>query len=167
MTSWEEWKAKKILPPDQLPRKVAALRREGKRIATLNGAFDLLHAGHLYILYEASKVADCLVVAVNSDESVRAYKGATRPLVPLVHRLAMLAALAFVDYVTWFAESDPRALLEVVRPDVHVNGAEYGASCIEAETVRKQGGVLHLVERIPGLATSELIERIVEGVGCG
>ena len=72
----------------------------------------------------------------------------------------MVAALEFVHFVTWFEETDPRALLAKIRPDVHVNGAEYGSECIEADTVQKMGGRLHLVERIPGLATSTVIEKI-------
>ncbi len=76
----------------------------------------------------------------------------------------MVAALEFVDYVTWFEETDPSALLEKIKPDVHVNGAEYGADCIEAKVVEKHGGRLHLVDRIPSLATSTIIEKIKQCV---
>ncbi|MDE3055686.1 MAG: adenylyltransferase/cytidyltransferase family protein [Verrucomicrobiota bacterium] len=154
------WLAKKLVAPEALSEKVALLRREGKRIATLNGSFDLFHAGHLFILYEAAKVADVLLVALNSDESIRSYKGENRPIVPLNYRLELMAAIECVDFVTWFSEPDPCALLEKVRPDVHVNGVEYGANCIEAETVQRHGGALHLVARIPSLSTSALIDRI-------
>ncbi len=154
------WLQKKLVEPPHLERRAAALRAEGKTLATLNGSFDLLHAGHLFILYEASCQADILWVALNSDRSVRAYKGPSRPIVPLIYRLELIAALEFVDGVTWFDETDPRQLLAEIRPDVHVNGAEYGESCIEADVVRQGGGRLHLVERIPGLATSSLIEKI-------
>jgi bifunctional ADP-heptose synthase (sugar kinase/adenylyltransferase) len=87
-----------------------------------------------------------------------------RPIIPLNYRLEMIAALEFVDYVTWFNETDPRALLDKIKPNVHVNGAEYGASCIEADIVQINGGRLHLVERIPSLATSTIIEKIKQ---CG
>lgn len=157
---WKEYSQSKLIHPDDLERKIGIIRQQGAKIATLNGSFDLLHAGHLYILYEASKMADCLLVAVNSDSSVRSYKGAKRPLIPLTQRLEMLSALSFVDYLTWFDEANPCALLEKVKPDVHVNGAEYGLSCIEADVVQKNGGRLHLVDRIPGLATSEIIKKI-------
>lgn len=104
--------------------------------------------------------ADRLIVALNSDSSIRQYKGADRPIISLEYRLQMMAALEFVDYVTWFDETDPRAILGKIKPDVHVNGAEYGAGCIEAETIINHGGRIHLVDRIPSLATSAIIEKI-------
>ncbi len=126
----------------------------------MNGSFDLLHAGHLYIIHQASLQADCLLVALNSDESIRRYKSPNRPIISLKDRLELVAALEFVDYVTWFEQTDPRQLLAKICPDVHTNGVEYGAQCIEADTVRQGGGRLHLVERIDGLATSAIVEKI-------
>ncbi len=152
--------SKKAIPPDKIVEKVASLRKQGNSIATLNGSFDLLHAGHLQILMEAAESADILIVALNSDASIRSYKSADRPIIPLKYRLQMIAALDCVDFVTWFDEDDPRMILSQIKPDVHVNGAEYGGNCIEAETVQKGGGRLHLVNRIPGLSTSEIIEKI-------
>ena len=154
------WLEKKYLEPAHLAKWAEDLRARGFSLATINGSFDLLHAGHLFILSEASKQADCLLVALNADDSIRKYKGPNRPIVPLQYRLEMMAALQFVDYVTWFEETDPRVLLAKVKPNVHVNGAEYGEDCIEASTVRENGGRLHLVARIPSLSTSYLIERI-------
>lgn len=158
------WLQKKLIEPAKLEEKIASLKAEGRTVATLNGSFDLLHAGHLYIIHEASKQADCLLVALNSDSSIRQYKGLKRPIIPLTYRLEMIAALEFVDYVTWFDEADPRELLAKIKPDVHVNGAEYGANCIEAPTVKMYGGRLHLVPRIDGLATSTIIEKIKQCV---
>lgn len=154
------WLQKKLIEPAQLEEKVAAIRARQLSIATLNGSFDLLHAGHLYIIHEASKQADRLIVALNSDASIQKYKSPDRPIIPLDYRLEMMAALEFVDFVTWFDETDPRTVLEKIKPDVHVNGAEYGAECVEAETVKTHGGKLHLVDRIPSLATSAIIEKI-------
>lgn len=151
----------KYLPPDQVGAYAAALKREGKSVVTLNGSFDLLHAGHLAIIEEASLQGDCLIVALNSDASIKQYKGPSRPIVPLEGRLKMMAALQFVDYVTFFDEPNPIALLERIQPNVHVNGAEYGAECIESETVKRGGGRLHIVSLVPGLSTSKLIEKIV------
>src|SRR5690242_20209097 len=119
------WLKKKLIEPDALEGKRDALRAHGLTIATLNGSFDLLHAGHLYIISEASKQADRLIVALNTDASIQRYKSPLRPIVPLLYRLEMMAALEFVDFVTWFDETDPRALLQRLKPDVHVNGAEY------------------------------------------
>ena len=151
---------KKLIEPQHLEEKCGALRARHLTIATLNGSFDLLHAGHLYIIYQASLQADRLMVALNTDRSIQEYKSKERPIVPLQYRLEMIAALEFVDYVTWFDEADPRAILQKIQPDVHVNGAEYGENCVEGEVVKECGGRLHLVDRIPTLATSSLIEKI-------
>jgi D-glycero-beta-D-manno-heptose 1-phosphate adenylyltransferase len=150
----------KIISPEDLKVVVQDLKKEEKTIATLNGSFDLLHAGHLHIIYEASQQADILLVALNSDSSIKRYKGSSRPIITLKHRMQMMAALEFVNLVTWFDETTPCNLLEIVKPDVHVNGAEYGQKCIEADTVRKNGGKIHIVELIPGLSTSEVIKKI-------
>jgi D-glycero-beta-D-manno-heptose 1-phosphate adenylyltransferase len=158
------WLTKKLIDPQHLEEKCAALRARHLTIATLNGSFDLLHAGHLFIIYQASLQADRLILALNTDRSIQQYKSKERPIVTLQYRLEMIAALEFVDYVTWFDEMDPRALLERIKPDVHVNGVEYGENCIEAETVKECGGRLHLVERIPTLATSSIIEKIKQCV---
>ena len=158
--TWKNFSQNKIISPENLPAKIKELRDANKSIATLNGSFDLLHAGHLHIIFEASQVADILIVALNTDRSIQQYKSPKRPIVPLEYRLQMLAALEFVDFVTWFDETDPIAILSRIKPDVHVNGAEYGAQCIEAEAVRKNGGRLHLVDRIPSLSTSAVIEKI-------
>jgi len=152
--------SQKTVLPHLLEETVQTLRGQGKTIATLNGSFDLMHAGHLEIIYEASKQADILLVALNSDASIQQYKSPARPIIPLEYRLRMMAALAFVDYVTWFEETDPRALLEKIRPDVHVNGAEYGSNCIEADVVKRHGGRMHIVELVPGLSTSRIIAKI-------
>ncbi len=157
---WKDFSNTKVIDPKRLMEKVASLRKEGKKIATLNGSFDLLHAGHLYMIYEASRVADVLIVALNTDASIRAYKSPDRPIISLQDRIEMMTAIAFVDYVTWFEEVDPRALLNVIRPDVHVNGAEYGEDCIEAGVVKEHGGRLHLVPRIEGLSTSNVLKKI-------
>lgn len=161
---WSSAYQLKVIPPSCLAEQVSKLRSQGNQIITLNGSFDLMHAGHLHIIFEASKLDGCLIVALNSDSSIKQYKGPKRPIVPLEYRLQMMAALEFVDYVTWFDETDPCRLLSIIKPDVHVNGAEYGENCIEAEEVKKHGGKLHLVSRIPGLATSDLIHRIKEGI---
>ncbi len=154
------WLQKKLVEPNALEEKAAALRKRKLTIATLNGSFDLLHAGHLYIIHEASTQADRLIVALNSDSSIQQYKSKDRPIVPLRFRLEMMAAIEFVDFVTWFDEVDPRAFLEKVKPDVHVNGVEYGENCIEAATVRKNRGRIHLVARIESLSTSNIIDKI-------
>lgn len=159
-----EWLQKKLIEPKNLESKIGELRLKSLRIATLNGSFDLMHAGHLFIVHEASKQADVLVLMLNSDSSIQEYKSPDRPIIPLQYRLEMGAALEFVDYITWFDETDPRAILEKIKPDVHINGAEYGLDCIEAQVVSLYGGKIHLVDRIPSLSTSAIIKKIKECV---
>jgi D-glycero-beta-D-manno-heptose 1-phosphate adenylyltransferase len=150
----------KCISPEQIRAKADELRAAGKSIATLNGSFDLMHAGHLHIIFEASQMGDVLIVVLNSDCSIQKYKSPSRPIIPLEYRLQMMAALGFVTYVTWFKETNPRVILNEIRPDVHVNGAEYGVECIEAETVKSNGGKIHIVNLIPGLSTSQIISKI-------
>jgi D-beta-D-heptose 7-phosphate kinase / D-beta-D-heptose 1-phosphate adenosyltransferase len=148
----------RLVGRDGLAALARSLRAAGKRIVTINGSFDLLHAGHLHIIREASRQGDALIVGLNSDASVRRYKGPSRPLIAEGYRAELLLALRFVDYVHVFDEPDPIAFLEEVRPDVHVNGAEYGAECVEASVVARYGGRLHLVDRIDGLSTTAILE---------
>ena len=157
---WEIRFQEKKIDPIDLSALIQRLRQEGKTIGTLNGSFDLLHAGHLHMLFEAARQADILIVALNSDASIKEYKSKDRPIIPLQERLQMIAALECVDYVTWFHETDPRSILSVIKPNVHSNGAEYGASCIEADTVKAFGGKVHIISLIPGLSTSQIVEKI-------
>jgi rfaE bifunctional protein nucleotidyltransferase chain/domain len=158
--SWQQRADEKIYEPHELAAHLHTLKESNRTIALLNGSFDLLHAGHLHIIYEASKTADILVVALNTDMSVRKYKSPHRPIITLNYRMEMVAALEMVDFVTFFDETDPRELLRLLRPNIHVNGEEYGTNCIEAPTVDEIGATLHLVNRIPGLATSDIIAAI-------
>jgi rfaE bifunctional protein nucleotidyltransferase chain/domain len=158
--SLDAFAEKKTILPEKIASLVTDLKSKGLKIATLNGSFDLLHAGHLHIIFEAKKRGDVLIVALNSDDSIRAYKSKERPIIPLEYRLKMMASLHFVDYVTFFEETDPINLLEKIKPDVHVNGAEYGQNCLEAETVKKFGGEIYIVDLIPSLSTSQIVKKI-------
>ena len=152
--------ARRLVPRQSLRALAATLRARGKRIVTVNGSFDVLHPGHLYILRQARQQGDVLIVGLNSDASVRAYKGPSRPIVPEQHRAEMLLALRMVDYVHIFEEPDPVAFLSELHPDVHVNGAEYGENCVERDVVVRNGGRLHLVDRIPDLSTSGIVKQL-------
>ncbi len=136
------------------------LRAQGKRIVTINGSFDLLHAGHLYILEQAKAQGDVLIVGLNSDASVKRYKSKDRPIISEAERSKMLLGLRCVDYVHVFDEDAPMVFLEEVKPHVHVNGSEYGEDCIEAPTVKRHGGSLYIVNKISGLSTSQILEKI-------
>jgi D-glycero-beta-D-manno-heptose 1-phosphate adenylyltransferase len=157
---WSDAYKQKVITPETLVERIEKVRGQGKSIVSLNGSFDLMHAGHLQIIYEASLQGDVLIVALNSDRSIQAYKSPDRPIIPLEYRLQLMAALEFVDYVTWFDETDPVRLLGEIKPDVHVNGAEYGENCIEADVVKKNGGRIHIVNLVPGLSTTQILKKI-------
>jgi D-beta-D-heptose 7-phosphate kinase / D-beta-D-heptose 1-phosphate adenosyltransferase len=151
----------KLLQRHELAARAADWRRAGKRIVLANGCFDLLHAGHLALLGHAAKLADVLVLAINSDASVRRLKGPERPLVPQGERAALLAALTYVDAVTIFEEDTPLAVLEAVRPDVLVKGGDYRPSeVIGRELVESSGGRVEIVPLTPEKSTSSLVARI-------
>ncbi len=157
---WDTDHKQKVIEPKDLKDKIRTIKASGQTIVTLNGSFDLLHAGHLQITYEAKQQGDILIVALNSDSSIQQYKSPDRPIIPLQYRVQMMAALQFVDFVTWFDETDPREILSVIQPNVHVNGADYGENCVEAEVVKAHGGKIYLVKLIPGLSTSQIIQKI-------
>jgi rfaE bifunctional protein nucleotidyltransferase chain/domain/rfaE bifunctional protein kinase chain/domain len=145
---------------------VRRVREGGGRVVATGGCFDLLHAGHVSMLREARCLGDCLVVCVNSDASVRTLKGPDRPLVPLADRARVLAALECVDAVAVFDELTPVELLERLRPDVWVKGADYsGVDLVEAETVRRHGGEVVLLPYLDGRSTSRLVARVRETAG--
>lgn len=125
----------------ELARRLAPLRAAGRSVALANGCFELLHVGHVRLFEAARGHADVLVVALNHDASVRASKGAGRPLVPLEERMELVAALGAVDWVTSFDEPSADALIEVLRPDVHVKGTDWTPETVpERATVEAYGG---------------------------
>ena len=153
--------AGKVLERDALAARAASWRMAGKRIVFTNGCFDLLHSGHLALLDSAAKLGDVLVLAINSDDSVRRLKGPERPLVPQAERAALLAALSYVDAVTVFDEDTPLETLKAVRPHVLVKGADYRPDQIVGrELVESSGGRVALVPLVPEKSTSALLERI-------
>ncbi len=160
-------KNSKIKSKEDLIKIVEDLKKQGKTIVSTNGSFDLLHAGHVYFLEEAKKQGDILVVGLNSDSSVRTWKKQIkykdwkkRPVIPQESRAAMLAGLECVDYIMIFDDSDCLAFVESIKPNIHANGSEYGENCIEAPVVKKHGGRIHIIDKIPGMSTSELINKI-------
>lgn len=150
----------KIKTKEDIMRITDELRKEGKTIATTNGSFDLMHAGHVQFLREAKKQADVLVVGVNSDVSIKKYKGPDRPIINQEMRANMLAAFEFVDYIVIFDDAVPMPFIEAVKPDVHVNGEEYGKDCIEVPTLKKIGARLHLIPRFDEFSTTDLINNV-------
>ncbi|MCI0381074.1 MAG: D-glycero-beta-D-manno-heptose 1-phosphate adenylyltransferase [Gemmataceae bacterium] len=151
----------KVLALDVLVQETDYRRRLGQRVAFTNGCFDVLHAGHVQYLQEARAQADALVVALNSDDGVRALKGESRPVQPLAARATVLAALQAVDYITIFDDATPIRLIEALRPDVLVKGADYHHDqVVGADFVESYGGRVHLAPLVHGYSTTHLIEKI-------
>ena len=156
----------KIKTREELKSEIEKARQAGKKIVTTNGCFDVLHVGHIRYLQQAKQQGDILIVAVNSDDSVRAIRGDKRPLVSENERAEILAALECVDYVMIFSELDPIQFLKELRPDIHVKGDDYSLEqIIERETVESLGGELRLLPGVQGKSTTNLIELIVRRYG--
>jgi rfaE bifunctional protein nucleotidyltransferase chain/domain len=151
----------KILSNTQLLDERARLRAAGRKLVFTNGVFDLLHVGHARYLAQARELGDALVVAINSDASVRALKGKARPLMNQDDRAEILAALEAVTYVTIFEELSPRSLIAELLPDVLVKGGDYALDQIHGrEEVEAAGGRVVSLPFIAGASTSAIIERI-------
>jgi D-beta-D-heptose 7-phosphate kinase/D-beta-D-heptose 1-phosphate adenosyltransferase len=152
---------KKLLSQDELLGVREGLRAEGKSLVFTNGVFDLLHVGHVRYLAEARALGDALVVAINSDRTVRELKGDKRPIVNEAERAEILAALRQVDYVTIFDDVSPRSLIARLLPDVLVKGGDYGLGEIHGrEEVEAAGGRVVSLPFIAGASTSTIIERM-------
>ena len=153
--------SKVLVRPEEVRRVRAELRARGRRLVFTNGCFDILHVGHVRYLKAARALGDALMVAINSDRSVRELKGAGRPVMSEGERAEMLAALAAVDYVTVFDAPSPRALIAEVLPDVLVKGGDYGLEEIHGrEEVEAAGGRVLALPFVEGASTTGIIERI-------
>jgi rfaE bifunctional protein nucleotidyltransferase chain/domain len=149
----------KILTRSQLRERVAQWRNTGDQITLANGCFDLLHVGHIRYLHAAHELGGKLVVAINSDASVRKLKGEGRPILPDTERAEILAALADVDAVTIFPEDDVRAIIREIRPDFHVKGTDYTVSSVpERAEVEACGGRVMIVGDRKDHSASEIIQ---------
>jgi rfaE bifunctional protein nucleotidyltransferase chain/domain len=148
----------KILGREQLKARVQRWRAAGEKITLANGAFDLLHVGHVRYFHAAKRLGGKLVVAINSDQSVRALKGEGRPVMPAEERAEILAALSDVDAVVIFSEPDVRALIREIRPDIHAKGTDYTADSVpERDTVIECGGRVEIVGDPKDHSTSDII----------
>jgi D-glycero-beta-D-manno-heptose 1-phosphate adenylyltransferase len=156
--------ASKILPRPRLLEAAAGARADGKAIVFANGAFDLLHVGHVRYLEAARREGDWLVVAINSDGSVARAKGPGRPILPETERAEIVAALACVDAVTVFDEDSPAGLIAALRPEIHAKGTDYAAEAVpERAVVAAYGGRTVIVGDAKDHATTSLVESIRRG----
>ncbi|MDP3939079.1 MAG: D-glycero-beta-D-manno-heptose 1-phosphate adenylyltransferase [Deltaproteobacteria bacterium] len=151
-------------PLDALAKEIRRRRSEGARIVLTNGCFDLLHVGHVRTLQAARALGDVLVLALNSDASVRKLKGPDRPVIPEDERAELLSALTCVDYVVVFDEPDPRKVVLALEPEVLVKGGDWTPeTVIGREEVEARGGRVVVLPDIPGARTSSLIEKVRAG----
>lgn len=151
----------KIYTRELLKEKIDQLKKEGKKIVFTNGCFDILHAGHTRYLREAKKAGDILILALNSDESVRQLKGEKRPLIAENDRADVVASLESVNFVTIFHESTPLSLIEYFKPDILVKGGDWAEDQIVGrELIKKWGGRVVIIPEIEGSSTTNIIEKI-------
>jgi rfaE bifunctional protein nucleotidyltransferase chain/domain len=156
----------KILKLSDLVKVLESLREAGKRIVFTNGCFDILHAGHVRYLTAARSKGDALILGLNSDVSVKSIKPENRPIVSQDQRAEVLAGLACVDYITIFDEPDPLVLIQTIKPDVLIKGADWKETdIIGSDVVKSYGGKVIRIEVVPGISTSRIIQRILRLYG--
>ena len=152
--------SKKILSPEHAARWVRAFQKNGKKVVFTNGCFDLLHSGHVSYLEKARQMGDGLVIALNTDASVRRLKGPDRPLVGLKDRARVIASLACVDVVTWFTADTPEKIIKKLLPKILVKGGDWPIDkIIGADIVIAHGGEVKSLEYIEGHSTTKLIDK--------
>jgi rfaE bifunctional protein nucleotidyltransferase chain/domain len=137
-------------------------QHDGKKVATTNGCFDLLHVGHIRFLRSIKRLADVLVVCVNSDVSVSRLKGKGRPIIPLAERMEIIDNLKCVDYVVAFEEDTPCEILDMIKSDIHVKDASYANRDIpEKAVVEDNGGIVVFLPTLEGYSTTDIIKTII------
>lgn len=155
----------KIVRINSLRNKVRKLRRQGKKVVLTNGCFDLLHFGHVSYLEKIKKTGLILVVAINSDNSVKRIKGKGRPIQAEQARARTIATIECVDYVVIFDEDNPLRVIQKLEPDLLVKGSDWKKDeVVGKDFVKTYGGKVHLVDYIPGFSTTNIIQKIEENV---
>jgi len=151
----------KIISRKDIKKLCDRLRRQEKRIVFTNGVFDIIHMGHVHYLSKAKAMGDVLIIGLNTDRSVKKFKGRHRPINTQSDRAGVLAALEMVDYVVLFGEATPEKLIRQVRPDILVKGADYKIEeIVGADFVRSYGGEVRCIKLLKGRSTTELLKRI-------
>lgn len=159
-------KNSKVFGLDEMVRIRRRLKRQGKKVVFTNGCFDLLHAGHIRLFREAAKMGDVLIVALNSDTSVRRLKGPARPIFTLPERFEILSAVEDIDYLVSFPETTPRKIIAALLPDVLVKGGDWGPDeIIGRAEVEAAGGRVARVRFVEGHSSSSIIRRIIRSQG--
>jgi len=156
--------SQKIKSLTELEKAIQELKSKGKKIIATNGCFDILHTAHLHVLESSKALGDVLIVLINSDASVKSYKGDARPIIPEQERAEMLSALACVDYVAIFQEATPLAALKIIKPDILAKGGAFLPERIKAEKelLASWGGKLVTFPLENGYSTTSIINKILE-----
>jgi rfaE bifunctional protein nucleotidyltransferase chain/domain len=150
----------KLKSVGELSEIAAQARAKGRTVVFTNGCFDLLHRGHVHMLREAKGQGDLLIVAMNSDSSVKAIKGPSRPIMPESDRVELIAAMEMVDYVVVYDEPDPYNLIAAIKPNVLAKGGDWSPDkIIGADIVERHGGRVAVIPYLEGFSTTEIIER--------
>lgn len=153
---------KKTIPLKRLTEELKKLRKKGKKVVFTNGCFDIIHAGHVRYLNKAKSLGDILVVGLNNDSSIKRIKGKKRPIVPEAERAEVVSALSCVDYVVKFGEDTPVRLIEAIKPDILVKGADWAAKdIVGGDIVKKHGGKIRRVTLVKGRSTTNIIKKIL------
>ena len=156
----------KLKSLDELAVIAAQARQKGKCVVFTNGCFDILHRGHVHILRQAKAAGDLLIVALNSDRSVKELKGDKRPVLTETDRIELIGAMEMVDYVVVFDEPDPYMLIAAIKPNVLVKGGDWSTEkIVGADLVEQAGGRVAVIPYLTGFSTSEIIERILKENG--
>jgi len=151
----------KTTPYDEIQNIAKKLKADGKIVVFTNGCFDILHAGHVRYLQAAKELGDCLILGLNSDQSVRILKGPTRPINQQDDRAEVVSALSAVDYVVIFEETTAEKLVAAIQPAIYVKGGDYSVKDLpEATIVAKHGGRTILIPEIPGKSSSNIIKKM-------
>jgi len=151
----------KLRSLDELQALVAEARANGKVVVFTNGCFDLLHRGHVHLLREAKALGNLLIVGINSDASVKALKGESRPILPETDRIELIAAMEMVDYVLLFAELDPYDVISALKPSILVKGGDWSPDrIIGADVVQAAGGKVTVIPYVKGFSTTEIIDKV-------
>ncbi|MBU2540157.1 D-glycero-beta-D-manno-heptose 1,7-bisphosphate 7-phosphatase [Patescibacteria group bacterium] len=152
----------KIKNQKEIVRIIGKLKKQGKIIVACNGSFDILHVGHIRVLKEAKNQGDFLIVMLNSDESVRSYKGPKRPIICQKERAEILSALECIDFIVIFDEITPKEILKKIKPDIYCHDLDWGKDFIERETIKQNKGRVYFFKSHANSSTSQLVQKILE-----
>ena len=160
----------KILEYKDIKKKIDLLRKQNKKIVFTNGCFDIIHSGHVLMLEECKKYGDILIVAINSDNSVKLNKGDNRPIVPMLERMTIIAALEFVDYVFCFEEENPFRYIKDLKPDVYIKGGDYNVENMVGKgigynEIKDYCKDIKLINFKKNISTTDIIDKVLKVYG--